>query len=265
MRSAASAPGRMLVVVAHPDDESFGCGSLIAHAVARGHRVVVGCATLGEAGEPAPGYQLRGRSLAQCRHDELRAAAAVLGAHCADPLGLLDSGWDGEAPPGSLCAVAHDELVARVGALIRGEDPDIVATISGDDGHRDHRRLAAAVTEAFEEFAREGASLYQWCLPNELMRRWAEETARLRPDTAHLALALESLGTARQRFTTIIDTSAQLRVRRAAMAAHASQVSPYAGLSTELAEAFLTTDHLIRLTAPNPVQDVEHELTYQSR
>ena len=47
---AAIEPGdRWLVVVAHPDDESFGCGSLIARAAACGAHVTIVCATRGEA------------------------------------------------------------------------------------------------------------------------------------------------------------------------------------------------------------------------
>ena len=46
---------RLLVVVAHPDDEAFGCGSVLAHATRRGLRSTVVCATRGELGEPAPG------------------------------------------------------------------------------------------------------------------------------------------------------------------------------------------------------------------
>jgi LmbE family N-acetylglucosaminyl deacetylase len=47
----AGAGQHLVVVVAHPDDETFGCGSLIAQASADGARVRVICATRGEAGE----------------------------------------------------------------------------------------------------------------------------------------------------------------------------------------------------------------------
>jgi LmbE family N-acetylglucosaminyl deacetylase len=36
----------MLVVVAHPDDETFGTGSVIAHEAARGVHVIVCCVML---------------------------------------------------------------------------------------------------------------------------------------------------------------------------------------------------------------------------
>ena len=52
---------RLLVTVAHPDDETFGCGSLLAHASARGIETVVACATRGELGEIAPGIDAERR------------------------------------------------------------------------------------------------------------------------------------------------------------------------------------------------------------
>jgi LmbE family N-acetylglucosaminyl deacetylase len=238
--------GHLLVIVAHPDDESFGCGSVIAGAVARGARVSVCCATLGEAGELAPGAELKGRSLAEVRHAELRAAADLLGARVLAPLGLLDSGWDGEPPAGSLCALPVGELAALLAGTIKAEGPDAVLTISGDDGHRDHRHLAAAVTSAVD-LVGDGTALFQWCLPNELMRRWAAEMTALRPDTAHLALGIADLGTPAERFTHVLDTAPHLDARWRAIRAHASQTSPYEGLSPDLATAFLTRDHLVRV------------------
>ena len=42
---------RLLAVLAHPDDETFGCGGVLARYAAEGARVGLVCATRGEAGE----------------------------------------------------------------------------------------------------------------------------------------------------------------------------------------------------------------------
>ena len=59
--SVVTAPAVLVLVVAHPDDETFGCGSLLMHAAARGVRTVVVCATRGEAGEVETGRPGAGR------------------------------------------------------------------------------------------------------------------------------------------------------------------------------------------------------------
>ena len=97
-------PGdRWLVAVAHPDDETFGCGSAIARAASLGAEVTVACATRGEAGEPPPGHPDVG-DLGAVREAELHRAAATLGVARVELLGYRDSGFDGEPPPCSLCA-----------------------------------------------------------------------------------------------------------------------------------------------------------------
>lgn len=235
----------VLAVVAHPDDESFGCGSFIAMAAARGAGVTVCCASLGEAGELAPGVEPHGRSLAEIRDAELQSAADHLGVAEVRRLGLLDSGWDGAPPEGSICATPGTDLAEKIGAVIDQVGPQLVVTLAGDDGHRDHLRVKEAVVDACRE--RPPGRLYAWCLPNALMRRWAEEMTRLRPDTAHLALEIASLGTPPGEITDVLDATDVLEVRRRAIAAHRSQTSPYDGLPDDLAQAFLSHDHLRRL------------------
>ncbi|HEV2071149.1 MAG TPA: PIG-L family deacetylase, partial [Acidimicrobiales bacterium] len=93
---------RLLVVVAHPDDETFGCGSLIADAALGGAEVTVCCATRGEAGELAAGCDVPSGSLGGWREQELRDAARVLGVSDVVLLDFVDSGVDGEPAPESL-------------------------------------------------------------------------------------------------------------------------------------------------------------------
>ena len=83
---------KLLVVVAHPDDESFGCGSVLARAAAAGHDTAVLCATRGEAGES----RIRADDLAALREAELREAARVLGVGEVRLLDHADSGMTGE-------------------------------------------------------------------------------------------------------------------------------------------------------------------------
>ena len=63
-------PLQLLVTVAHPDDETFGLGSVLAHAAASGIEASVICATRGELGEPA--IDIGSTPLGVVRERELR-------------------------------------------------------------------------------------------------------------------------------------------------------------------------------------------------
>jgi LmbE family N-acetylglucosaminyl deacetylase len=101
---------RLLAVVAHPDDETFGFGSLLAHAARAGAEVVVVCATRGEAGE-APAEVDVSEGLAVVRERELREAAALLGVARLELLDFADSDMTGDAGPGTLVGAAFDDVV----------------------------------------------------------------------------------------------------------------------------------------------------------
>ena len=240
-------PGdRWLVVVAHPDDEAFGCGSLIARAAGRGAEVTVACATRGEAGEVRP--ELAGcGDLGTLREAELHRAAAVLGAARVELLGYRDSGFDGDAAPGSLVATPGAAVAAVLRRLVADLRPDVVITLDGSDGHRDHVHVRDAVRAALCGLPGQRPALWEHTLPASLLRRWIAETAAARGDDVYHALEEDAFGRPDAEVTDVLDVRDVLGQREAAIAEHRSQTSPFDGLSRELREAFLVTDHLVRV------------------
>jgi N-acetyl-1-D-myo-inositol-2-amino-2-deoxy-alpha-D-glucopyranoside deacetylase len=243
-------PGdRWLVAVAHPDDETFGCGSVIAWAAQRGAEVTVVSATRGEAGEPVPG-SVDGADLGTVRAAELRRAAERLGVRRVELLGYRDSGFDGVLADGSLCAAPVDEVADVLGALLAELQPQVLLILDGSDGHRDHVHVGAAARRAVSGADGAAPVVVEQCLPNSLLRRWLDEVRLVRPDTAYHSLDPATLGRDDAEVTDVLDTTAVLARREAAIAEHRSQVSPFEGLSDELRRAFLTTDHLARVDVP---------------
>ena len=226
---------KLLVTVAHPDDEAFGCGSTLAHARDAGMEVVVACFTRGELGEPAPGLSDEPptpEQLGAIREAELRHATALLGVARVEVLGWIDSGVDGEAAPGSLCAADPAAVEAAVVRLLEAERPDVVVTLDASDGHRDHAVVRDATLAAVDRVAHPPGATYLWCLSRSLMQRFT---------------GVDHLGTPDHEITTVVDTSALLDQRWAAMRAHRSQVPPYDAMDEELQHAFLATDRLRRV------------------
>lgn len=239
---------RVQVVVAHPDDETFGCGSVLLNAAATGAVTAVCCATRGEAGEIAPGSRIDLPGLAAARERELHNAAALLGVDRVELLGFADSGMAGAAASESLAGAPFEGVVEAVQRSVEAFAPDVLITLDATDGHRDHTRIRDAVLAAAG--AASVPRVYLHCLPRSLMRRWVEHMLRLRPDIAHLDADVATLGTPDAEITTVIDSAQHLGVREKAIAAHTSQISPFEGLPADLRRAFLATDYLRRVIPP---------------
>ena len=140
-------PGRVLVVVAHPDDIDFGMSGTVAALTAAGSEVVYAIATSGEAGPPE---DVDRSELAVLREKEQRAAAAAVGVHDVRFLGL---------PDGHL--VADLELRRCISAQIRIVRPDLVLQQSPERrydriyaSHPDHLAVAEATISAVYPDAR---------------------------------------------------------------------------------------------------------------
>ena len=224
----------LMVVVAHPDDETFGCGSVLAHATAHGWRSVVVCATRGELGEPAPGSRLRPEQLPEAREAELRTACRVLGVGRVELLGHLDSGMTGPPAAGSLVAADPARLRDQLAALVDEVRPDIVVTLDGGDGHRDHAAVRDATLAALDRVHHRPLRTYLHCLPRSLMTE----------------LTGLPIGTPDDEITTVVDVASLLDRRGQAIRAHASQLPPFDAMDARLRRAFLTADHLRRVDPP---------------
>jgi LmbE family N-acetylglucosaminyl deacetylase len=228
---------RLLVVVAHPDDESFGCGSVLAHAGARGDTTAVLCATRGEAGES----RVATDDLAAVRESELRAASGVLGVEAVILLDHADSGMEGDPAPGTLAAADPVAVVEQVRAVIDDRRPDVIVTLDGSDGHRDHAIMRDAAIAAAGSAAHPPAAVYLTCLTRSTMDRWAEHMAATGGGEAYLGRAL---GTPDDQITLVVDVGAELDTRWEAIRAHASQASPFDELPPGLQTEFLATERL---------------------
>jgi N-acetyl-1-D-myo-inositol-2-amino-2-deoxy-alpha-D-glucopyranoside deacetylase len=241
-------PGdRWLITVAHPDDETFGCGSLIAYAAQRGAEVTVLCATRGEEGERT-GDVPADADLGAVRTEELHAAAAILGAHDVVLLDHRDSGFEGPMPVGAFCGVTVEDLAVELASVIERVAPTVVVTLDGSDGHRDHRHMRAATHEALARLEPARPEVVaEVALPNRLMRRWIEEMAVAHPEIPYLEMDPADFGTPDDRVTDVLHLDDLVDVRERAMAAHRSQRPPTDGLSRELTLAFIADASLVRI------------------
>lgn len=153
--SALSARPRLLAVLAHPDDESFGMGGTLAWYAACGAAVFLVCATRGEAGEVDPHHLSGYGSVAERREAELRCAAKALGLSGVFLLGYRDSGMAGSPDnqhPQALAAAPPDEVAAHVTRAIRRLRPHVVLTFDPIGGYRhpDHLMIQQATVRAFQ-------------------------------------------------------------------------------------------------------------------
>jgi N-acetylglucosamine malate deacetylase 2 len=137
---------KMLLVFAHPDDETFMCGALIPKYVKAGWEVDLICATKGEVGKTGIYEVSSPQELGEIRQKELEKAGALLGIHSITYLEYMDGSLR-EEEPGEL----EEKIFQKMQELI----PDCVITFetTGFSNHPDHVRISYAATYAFQKYA----------------------------------------------------------------------------------------------------------------
>ncbi len=145
---------RLLAVVAHPDDETFGMGGTLALYSSRGVEVHLICATRGEAGEVEEEKLAGFASIGALREHELQCAAQTLGIHQVHFLDYRDSGMQGSADnrhPQALINAPMEKLTVKINQLMQLIKPQVVLTFDPMGGylHPDHVFIHHATTRAF--------------------------------------------------------------------------------------------------------------------
>jgi LmbE family N-acetylglucosaminyl deacetylase len=248
---------------AHPDDEAIPTGGALAQAADAGHRVVIVFATRGEHGEVDDGFLAEGEELGQRREQECHRAAAVLGAARVEFLGFVDSGMMGtpeNEAPGSFWRADVDEAAKRLAAILDEERADVVTVYdeNGTYGHPDHIQVhrvgvraaeLAGTRRVYEATANRDAIVRGL---TEARAAGMEMPGDLDPD------AMDGFGVGEDQITTAVDVTDYLDRKRAAMAAHASQISEtsfFLSVPPEFFARAFGTEWFIRRGAPAGIHE----------
>ena len=267
----------MLLVHAHPDDESIGTGATMAKYAAQGAGVTLVTCTLGELGEIIPPDLAdlafdKENKLGQHRIGELADACAALGVtdhrylggpgrwHDSGMMGTPSNDWDG-----SFWRANVDEAARSLLEIITQVRPQVMVTYdsNGFYGHPDHIQAHRVAWRAFELADGLVAKFYATAVPKSVlaegiramhMQRNAGDAApgdqAGQSDGAGF-LAVDSVddlpfGVPDEQVTTAIDATAYLDAKLAAMRAHASQIavdSPFFALSDQVGQRALGVEY----------------------
>jgi N-acetyl-1-D-myo-inositol-2-amino-2-deoxy-alpha-D-glucopyranoside deacetylase len=269
-----TAERRLLLIHAHPDDETINNGATMARYVAEGASVTLLTCTLGEEGE------ILVPELAQLAADqadqlggyriwELRAAMAALGVTDIRFLGgpgrYRDSGMMGTPAnehPRAFWNADLDEAVGHAVAVVREVRPQVVVTYdeNGGYGHPDHiqaHRVAMAAVDAAADAgyrpdlgpAWEVAKVYWCCVPRSVLQEGIEALARAGEQTLFEGVTSADdipFAVSDEEVAAAVDGRAFADRKDAAMRAHPTQITvdgPFFALSNNLGQEVLGIEY----------------------
>ena len=234
---------RLLALFAHPDDEAFTCGGVLARYAAAGARVALVCATRGEVGEISDPALATPETLGQVREAELRCACQQLGITDLTFLGYRDSGM-ADTPanhdPRAYANMPAETVVPQLVHLIRRLRPHGVITFdpNGGYGHPDHIAIHRHTVEAFHAAADPGRypehgrpwqaeRLFYVVLARSFFLKMREYLAALGVDTSRFDARLEQgLGWPDDQVHITCDVSELVEVKWRAFQCHRTQINP---------------------------------------
>jgi N-acetyl-1-D-myo-inositol-2-amino-2-deoxy-alpha-D-glucopyranoside deacetylase len=254
----------LLLVHAHPDDESIGTGATMAKYAAEGARVTLVTCTLGELGEIIPPdlSHLLPDELGQHRIGELDRACSALGVTDHRFLGgegrYRDSGMAGlpdSDDPRCFWRADVDEAARTLATVI--DEVNASVTVSYDAngfyGHPDHIQ-AHRVTVRARELAGSGARLYATAMPRSVLAAAVELPA----DSWFARSPDLSASVPDDQVTAAVDGAAYLNAKRAAMRAHETQITvdgDFFALSNEYGQRIGATEFYTQLAGPRTARE----------
>jgi LmbE family N-acetylglucosaminyl deacetylase len=224
--------GTIVSFHAHPDDESIGTAGTLALAARAGHRVVIVFATRGELGEPVPGVLAEGEQLSLRRSAECYVSARAIGAHRVEFLGYTDSGMVGEptnAAPYCFWQADVEHAARRLAVILDEEEPDVLTAYDdiGGYGHPDHVQVHRVGMRAAElsgvPVVAQATINRDWLARG---RRELVSAGRVDGDAAVPEPEGDNWGKPESEITHKVEVVDVADRKRAAMAAHASQMGP---------------------------------------
>ncbi|HWH30243.1 MAG TPA: N-acetyl-1-D-myo-inositol-2-amino-2-deoxy-alpha-D-glucopyranoside deacetylase [Mycobacteriales bacterium] len=266
---------RLLLVHAHPDDETIGTGATMARYVAEGALVTLVTCTLGEEGEvlvPELEHLAADREdgLGAHRAHELAAAMEALRVEDHRFLGgpgrWRDSGMMGTPSndrPDCFWQADLGEAVRELVAVVREVRPQVVVTYdeNGGYGHPDHIQAHRVTVAAFDAAGDAGyepdlgepwqpAKLYWSVVPRSMLQS-AIDTLREQGHGDFFAVErAEDLpfGVPDEVVTTAVDAGDHLEAKLAAMRAHKTQIEvdgPFFALSNKVGQRAFGIEHYV--------------------
>jgi N-acetyl-1-D-myo-inositol-2-amino-2-deoxy-alpha-D-glucopyranoside deacetylase len=274
----------LLLVHAHPDDETIATGATMARYAAEGVQVTLLTCTLGELGEvlvpDLAGLAAdRGDQLGGYRIAELAQAMQALGVRDHRFLGgagrwrdsgMMDTPGNDDLRAFWRCAgdpAAFDEAVDQAVAVVREVRPQVLVTYNPDGGygHPDHIMAHRVAMAAAERAAAPGGSGQPWRVEkiywNVLPKSVLQRSIDLLKGTEHEGFFdfVDSadelpMGDPDAVVTTAIDGGPHMAAKIAAMQAHATQIAldgPFYALSNNIGMRILDTEYY-RLVQGDP-------------
>ena len=225
----------LLVCLAHPDDEILSSGGTIATLAGRGVRVVLVCATRGEAGQIARPELATPETLGAVREQELLCAARQLGIAEVIFLDYLDSGMAGSSEnerPEAFINAPAEEIISHLQQIMRRTKPQVVLTFApyGGYGHPDHITIHQHTVAAFDALTADSwqpRRLVYQLIPTFFFEQMRDMIAAHGGDVSDFDLT-EHQGKRwpDDQIHFIVDVTEQVKAKEAAWNCHATQFGP---------------------------------------